>query len=1165
MIFVLELMVRASWFTFYILLRSRKIYSEICVILKIIILCKHSQPCCEVQSFYFVEAVMSLQFIIGNSGAGKSWYAYQTIIEASGKHPDTLYYVVVPEQFTMQTQKTLVEMHPGKGILNIDILSFERLAYRVFEEVGGDNRKLMEETGKSMVLQKLVQAHKKELPYLGNQMKKPGYLNEVKSLVSEFMQYDVQEEELTEMQEKAGDRQLLQMKLQDVGTLYRAFRKYLEGHYMTGEEVMDVLMNMLPLSEKVKNSVLLFDGFTGFTPVQIKVIRELLAICGRVYVTVTLDTRENPFSVGKPHQLFYMSRKMIHTLMGLTRDVEEPVIIPSGKKSRFSKAQALEFLEKNLFRYRRAAYEKEQEEIRIFSAGSPQREMEETARRMKRLVREKGYRYGEIAVITGNLSEYGSIARQVFEEAEIPYFLDEKHTVLMNPFVEYLRAALEMAVQGFPYESVFRYLRCGMSDIGRAEADRLENYVLALGIRGFKKWTGKWVRIYPGMPPESIGEMNEIRERFVKEVRELANGFAGGRKTVGEYCRCLYGFIVNSRIQEKLKTREMMFRSRGDKAMEKEYGQIYGIIMNLLDKMAEILGEEKVSSQEFRQLLETGMEEAKVALIPPSMDQVLIGDMERTRLKDVRALFFVGVNEGSIPKNTETGGILTDMDREFFKAQGMELAPGPKELMNIQRFYLYLNLTKPKELLCLSYSRSNGKGEAVSPAYLIGSIQALYPLLLIERTEEREEGLEYLETPGISLDYFLEGLSKGGEENADPIFRELYSWYLRSPQYHVVIQRLVDAAFYKKPADCISKSVAKVLYGEVSPHSATRLERFSACAFAHFLQYGLKVTERAEYEFRAMDMGNVMHKALEQFAVEIRSGGLEWKELTEETRNTLLDKCLDDICGDYGNTILKSSARNEYMIERIRRLLRRTAWALQEQLKQGEFHPEGFEVAFQGGRIDRVDILEDDNKVYVRVIDYKTGNTSFDLVSLYHGLQLQLMIYLDAALTVEQRKYPDRDVEPAGIFYYNIKDPMIKETIKADVDKVSRRILDELKMNGLLQADRDMIAKMDRNLTTVPVSYNKDGSFSKKSSVVTKEQFEILGRYVKKKIAGIQSAILEGEAEVSPYELGRKEACTYCPYQSVCGFDKKLPGYEYRRLKLFADDELWKAFAEEVQ
>lgn len=1108
---------------------------------------------------------MSLQFIIGNSGAGKSYYAYSRIIEEAGKHPDISYYVVVPEQFTMQTQKTLVEMHPQKGILNIDILSFERLAYRVFEEVGGDHRKLLEETGKSMVLQKLVQVHKKELSYLGSQMKKPGYLNEVKSLVSEFMQYDVQEEELAEMLEKSGDKKLLQLKLTDVGILYRAFREYLEGHYMTGEEVMDVLMKVLPFSEKIKDSVLLLDGFTGFTPVQNKVLRELLAICRKVYVTVTLDVRENPFAIGKPHQLFYMSRKMIHTLAGLTRDMEEPVMIQAGEQSRFSASPALGFLERNLFRYRKNVYEKEQDEIRIFFAGSPQKELKEAARRMKRLVREKGYRYGEMAVITGNLEEYGSIARQVFEDAEIPYFLDEKHTVLMNPFVEYLRAALEMAVQGFSYESVFRYLRCGMSDIQREEADRLENYVLALGIRGYGKWSEKWIRIYPGMAPEGIREMNEIRERFVKETEILARGFSGGKKTVGEYCRCLYEFIVKSRIQYKLKEREAVFQSRGDKAMEKEYGQIYGIIMDLLDKMAEILGEEPVTGQEFRQLLETGMSEAKVALIPPSMDQVLIGDMERTRLKDIRALFFVGVNEGSIPKNTDGGGLLTEMDREFFGEQGVELAPGPKELMNIQRFYLYLNLTKPKELLCLSYSQSNGKGEAISPAYLIGTIRNLYPGLVIERAEDREHSPDDLETPGISLDYFLEGLAKGSIEQGNPVFQELYSWYLRSPQYRTSIQRLVEAAYYRKPVDCISKSVARVLYGEVSPHSATRLERFSACAFAHFLQYGLRVAERAEYEFRAMDMGNVMHRALEEFAVEVRKNGLQWKSLTEEKRNALIDQCLDQVAADYGNTILKSSARNTYMIERTRRILHRTVWALQEQLKQGEFEPEGFEVAFGGGRIDRLDILEEDHKVYVRIIDYKTGNTSFDLVSLYYGLQLQLMIYLDAAVQVEKKKYPDKEVIPAGIFYYNIKDPMIREKMRADVGDVSERILGELKMNGLLQADQELIAKMDRELVSVPVSYNKDGSFSRYSSVATREQFAVLGRYVEKKISGIQRAILEGEAEVSPYELGKKEACTYCPYQSVCGFDRKLPGYEYRRLKSFSDKELWEAFAKEVQ
>ena len=256
---------------------------------------------------------MSLQFIIGSSGAGKSYFAYKRIIQESLQHPEKNYYVIVPEQFTMQTQKTLVEMHPGKGILNIDVLSFQRLAYRVFEEVGGAREVLLDDTGKSLVLQKLVQQHKKELPYLGSQMNKPGYLDEVKSLISEFMQYDIRQEELSDMLEKTGEDSLLQMKMNDVSVLYQAFTDYLEGHYMTGEGVMDALKKAIPFSRKLKNSVLLLDGFTGFTPVQMNVIRELLAVCDQVLVTVTMDVKENPLQMGKPHQLFYMSRKRIHT------------------------------------------------------------------------------------------------------------------------------------------------------------------------------------------------------------------------------------------------------------------------------------------------------------------------------------------------------------------------------------------------------------------------------------------------------------------------------------------------------------------------------------------------------------------------------------------------------------------------------------------------------------------------------------------------------------------------------------------------------------------------------------------------------------------------------------------------------------------------------------
>ena len=296
---------------------------------------------------------MSLQFIIGSSGSGKSCYAYQNIIEQAGLHPDRLYYVIVPEQFTMQTQKTLVEMSPGKGILNIDILSFERLAYRVLEEVGGDSRTLLEETGKSMVLQKMVQQHGKELSYLGGQMRKAGYLDEVKSILSEFMQYDIKDSDIEEMIEDSADRTLLQMKLKDVSVLYQAFTGYLKDHYMTGEEVMDALEKALPFSEKMKSSVLLLDGYTGFTPIQMRVVGELLSVCEKVMVTVTMDAAENLAMRGKPYQLFYMSRQMIHGLSELTRDIEDPVLLNNVKRSRFAQAPALNFLEKNIFRYRK--------------------------------------------------------------------------------------------------------------------------------------------------------------------------------------------------------------------------------------------------------------------------------------------------------------------------------------------------------------------------------------------------------------------------------------------------------------------------------------------------------------------------------------------------------------------------------------------------------------------------------------------------------------------------------------------------------------------------------------------------------------------------------------------------------------------------------------------
>ena len=1124
---------------------------------------------------------MALQFIIGGSGTGKSYYGYEKIIREAESHPDVLYYVVVPEQFTMQTQKTVVNMSPSKGILNIDVVSFQRLAYRVLQEAGCGGAVLLDDTGKCLILRRLSSMLGDALPYLGRQMKSPGSLDEIKSLISEFMLYDVDSDMLETMEKSAGEKTLLSAKLRDMRRLYSAFREYLSGHYMTGEESMDRLAELLCGYQRLRGSVVLLDGFTGFTPVQVKVLRELLKTASDVYVTVTADAAS--FLPGKTakDRLFFMSGVMILTLSSVAEDRGEDVYLRHSEKTRFHSAQALRFLEENLFRYRNRTYEEEQNNIRIFYGTGPVEETEETARRIKRLVRDEGIRYGEIAVITGNLEEYASIIRQEFSEADIPCFIDETHTVLMNPLVEFIRASLFMLDQRFSFESVVRYLRCGISSITREEADRLENYLRGLGIHGMDAWRERWVRVCHGMDPEEAVLLNELRERFLNETEQLYTEMSKGSRTVEEYCRILYEFIVRCRVQEKLKIQEERFHVLKDPAMEREYAQIYGIVMRLLDQMVEILGNERMEREEFTKLLETGLGSAKVALIPPGQDQVMVGDMERTRLKDVKALFFLGVNDGNIPKRTDSGGILTDMDREFFADAGIELAPDPRQQIDMQRFYLYLNLTKPQNYLTLSYVTANSKGEAAAPSYLVRTVQKLFPGIGVESTEKPGAGGNTgdILTPEAGLKVLIGLLGDRAYRRDDPLFGELYGWYLRNPGYRQSAVRLAKLSVMTRPGDHISREAARILYGTAAETNATRLELYAACAYAHFLRYALKLKERAEYELTPADLGNLVHQSLQSFSEEIRKQGGSWKSIPDKERDSLIDECLLRTAADYGNTILKSSSRNEAMVERARRILRRTVWALQKQLQNGSFEPEGFEVKYFGGRIDRIDVCEEDDRVFVKVIDYKTGNTSFDLLSVYHGLQLQLVVYMDGAMQTERKKHPGKEVVPAGIYYYPVSDPMISSTgtktgrdLKDQIlqrimsgdaeafhsDILDQEILKELKMSGLAPAEKDILERLDSTLASIPAALTKEGTLAKRgTSAADRTQFDALSLFVREKIRAFQRQILEGDASLTPYRMKDKTACTYCPYQAACGFDRKIPGCGYREIRKMSDDEIW--------
>ncbi len=1114
----------------------------------------------EYKTSFWEEVFMSLQLIVGGSGTGKSHLAYTKILEEAACFPEKRYYILVPEQFTMRTQKTVVEMSPSGGILNIDVLSFLRLSYRVFEETGGDDLDLLSDMGKTMVLRKIGARLKDTLPYLGSQMEKPGILDEVKSLISELMQYDIRPEELKEMLEKVPEDSLLSYKLRDVEKLYAAFCAFLSGHYMTGEETMDRLAEVLPSSERIRHSVILLDGFTGFTPVQLNVLEVLLGMADKVYVTVTMNAEEMG-SLKGGSLLFKMSRDMIWSLRKIAKEEEEPILLFHSSRTRFGRSDSLKYLEENLFRYRGCPpYQKKPEEIDLFCAGSPVQEMEEVVRRIARLVRKENLKYGQIAVITGNMEEYSSVARNIFLKAGIPVFIDETHSVLMNPFVEFIRSSLHMVKTGFSYQGVFRYLRCDLSDIGRDEADLLENYVKAAGITSFSRWDEEWTYLLRGQTEEELADLNRLRMKFLDEVRDFRLGLLGGGKTVLDYCRTIYGFIIKCHIYEKLKAQEEEFHRQQNAAMEKEYHQIYGIIVHILDEMASILGNEPISREGFLEILDTGLAKAKVALIPPGQDQVLVGDMERTRLKDVKALFFVGVNEGNIPRAASGSGLLGDMDREFFTKEGIHLAPDSREQMAMQRFYLYLNLTKPSDHLILSWSLSDNQGNARMSAFLVGTIEKMFPEITV-CLPGKEEGFR-AETPDAGIYEMLRRLEKFETNHPDPVLLELYRWYQNMPAYRPVVRDLLDDALYKKPVDEISKAVAAALYGKVMEGGATRLERFASCAYAHYLRYGLKLTERLEFEFKAMDLGNIMHDALEKFAWEVQERNLSWKVMTDSQRDSLADECLEKAVE--GMRILHSSARNAYQKIRAGRLLKRTAWALQQQLKNGEFRPEGFEVSLSGGRIDRMDVLEEKGYVYVNVMDYKTGSTTFDMSRIYHGLQLQLAIYLEGALRTEQKKHPDKIIVPAGIFYCHIRDPLIEESMSISDEKVKEKLISRLKLNGLVKDDPVIVRKMDSTTATLPVRFKKDGTFYADSSVASQEQFKILEEFVRNKVENLKQKILEGDAALSPFKMDDLTACTYCPYSESCGFDRRLPGCTFRTLEKTDRNEIWKQMEDEV-
>lgn len=1104
---------------------------------------------------------MSLKLVAGPSGCGKSYYVYKKIIDASEASPGTDFIFIVPEQTSMQVQKELVRLHPRHSILNIDVLSFNRLAYRVFGETGTASLPVIEDLGKTLILQKVIRDTLKDLGPYRKVFERPGAAEKMKSLISELMQYRVMPQDLTELTDGRSLPENLQMKLGDISLIYEGYRKYLSDRYLSAEEVPEILAKVISRSELIKDSVIVLDGFTGFVPTQLPVITELLKSAKEVIAVITAGEETDLFSKAKEGELFGLSKQMASDLIRCAKEagteISDPETVSSGN-GRFRDNETLRFLEKNIFRYNGSVYENEAADISIFEAGSIRREARYIASVIKKNVREKALNYSDFAIVTGDLDLYGEPLLNTLSDEGLPCFLDKKMTVLHNPLAEFVRGAAQMCAENFSYDGTFRFLKCGLSDLTKAETDLLENYCLAAGIRGWKQWTSGWTRETANYKQEDLDALNVLRERFVSSVADFAERYRKRGSTAGEKTAALYELCVSCDIQMKLKVMEDACEAAGDTARKLEYSRIYRAVCDLFDRMFEVMADEPCGMEAFADILDAGFAELKVGYIPIGQDRVVIGDIRRSRVKNKKVLFFAGLNDGIIPANTDKAGILNENDREMLERAGMELSPDSRQDMYDQRLYLYLNLTAPSDALYLSYSCVSSDGTARQPSYLVGVLREMFPAARILKSTSEEVKTLQTETKEGREELLLKGLQGNLPDGEMGRYLALLSYMQGNARGRYLVKKIGEALKYENHADDISKETADRLYGADPKFSISGLQQYAGCAFAYFCQRALILKEREVYSFGAADRGDIIHTTLERFVNSVMKNNIPWGALDDDKRDALIDEIFEETAAGYNNSILQESGSNRAMYDQMKRLAKTAAWALSEQIRKGSFVPYGTEIPYRTGAlrgtIDRVDICADVGRKYIRVIDYKTGSEKLDFAGLYEGMQLQLPVYMMAALDMI------KDSEPAGLYYFDVAQPLV--VVDSIEEAPSEEAMEkELRLHGLSRSEPEVIGLSDPVLSdpayavkkgvkslVITAERKKGGDFTARSVVADGGDFKLINDFVAKKTSDMEKEIVSGSAKIEPKETAGRDSCRFCPYRSICCFDVRIPGFRKKQI-----------------
>ena len=1129
---------------------------------------------------------MSLSLIIGSSGSGKSTTLYKRIIKEAMANKDKNFLVIVPEQYTMSTQRLLVQMHPNKCIMNIDVLSFNRLAYRVFEELGAGINSVLDDTGKSLVIRKLVNSNINEIKTLRNNITRISYITQVKSLISELTQYNITPDKLKDMIESDVMSESFKRKASDLLVLYEAFLDFINGKYVTTESILSNLNDMLDSSDIVNGATVVLDGFTGFTPIQYQLVEHMLKICDEVAVTITADEDIALLEKKSEDELFSMSSEFAIRMNSIAKRAGAPInkiTYISRENGWLADNEVLSHIERNIFRGKITQYEGEQEpgdNIKLTSLRSQRDELRYVAIEINKLVRQ-GMHYKDIAVVAPNLEEYRYLVAGIWDDYNIPYFVDAKTEILFHPMTEAIDALFDIFDRDFRREDVYRFLRTNLTELTVEEIDYLENYLISTGIRGKKKYFHPFaIRSNSYSKDEDLLRVNEIREKFIGPFIEFDKAI-GKNNTVKEIASALYQLIKAFDFEGQIKNRQVLLEEAKQEIKAKEYSQIYPVIMDILDKLVGILADEKMDLKEFHEIFEAGLSSASIGVIPPANDSVILGDIERTRLSNIKVLFCIGASDDAIPKKVENGGILSQLEREQLLAQGFELAPSDRQKSFRQRFYLYLMLTKPNEILYITMPRVDGAGKGVNPSYLFDLFSKMFDQVQLQEIEEFPSEDRLLSKPG-AVGYLIELINRSTIFGMDSLSKDEFTLLEQllvwaKDEKTIDLNLILQGAFYQHQKEKFSEQVMLAVNEAINSDetitgSVSRFEQYNECSYKYFLNYVLKLQEREKFELSSIDMGNFYHEAIQRYSDIIKADKKSFKSVTEEEQDSYIDTAISQTFEAMAKVATLEDSTQRYIVESMKDTLKHVVNIITAQVSRGEFEPELFEekitskiinpvsnevVANLKGKVDRIDLTDGDDKA-VRIIDYKSSGHKLELDECYYGLSMQLPIYMGVVLERLKDKYPNATLHPSAMLYYEMANKFI-ETSNNDYD-IKEKKLKLSRMEGILSSDPADLAANDgtvgleswqtKESSIVPFSVKNDGELKATANAISREDMKTVIDYASLSAAKTAEGIINGDFEPSPAKLGSHiDACKYCGYRSVCHFDENEPGFEVRKLE----------------